>query len=45
MAPRCYNLTRDAEKEVRRIEREDNILIEMVTVDELVNQQLDKQLK
>ena len=39
-----FSFSRDAEKEVRRIAREESLSIEMVTVDELVNQQLDKQL-
>ncbi|PPD58250.1 DNA methyltransferase [Dehalogenimonas etheniformans] len=39
-----FSFSRDAEKEIRRIEREDGLKIEMVTVDELVSQLLDKQL-
>jgi DNA modification methylase len=39
-----FSFSRDAEKEVRRIEREEGLFIELVTVDELVGQQLDKQL-
>lgn len=40
-----FSFSRDAEKEIRRIEREESVTIEMVTVDELVSQELDKQLK
>ena len=40
-----FDFSRDAEKETRRIEREENIKIEMVTVNEIIESQLDKQLK
>ena len=40
-----FSFSRDAEKEVRRIEREEGLTIEMITVNEIVEGQLDKQLK
>jgi DNA modification methylase len=40
-----FSFSRDAEKEVRRIEREEGLIIEMITVNEIVERQLDKQLK
>lgn len=40
-----FSFSRDAEKEVRRIEREDNLIIEMVTVDELVQKQMNGLMK
>jgi histone H3/H4 len=39
-----FSFSRDAEKEIRRMAREENLEIEMVTVDELVKSQLDKQI-
>jgi len=39
-----FSFSRDAEKEVRRIEREDGLTIEMITVNEIVERQLDKSL-
>lgn len=39
-----FSFSRDAEKEVRRIEREEGVLIELVTVNEIVEKQLDKEL-
>ncbi len=39
-----FSFSRDAEREIRRMAREENLTIEMVTVDELVKLQLDKQL-
>jgi DNA modification methylase len=40
-----FRFSRDAEKEVRRIEREDGLMIEMVTVEELVEKQMNGLLK
>jgi len=40
-----FGFSRDAEKEIRRIKRDEGLSIEMVTVSELVSQQLDKRLK
>jgi len=39
-----FSFSRDAEKEVRRIEREEGVVIELVTVNEIVEKQLDKEL-
>jgi len=39
-----FSFSSDAEKEVRRIEREEGVVIELVTVNEIVEKQLDKQL-
>lgn len=40
-----FDFSRDADKEIRRIKREENIEIEKVTVNEILEKQLDKQLK
>ena len=40
-----FNFSRDAEKEVRRAERDENLEIELITVDSIVEKQIDKQLK
>ncbi len=40
-----FSYSRDAIREVRRIEREDGVLIEMVTVDELVQKQMNGLMK
>ena len=40
-----FDFSRDADKEIRRIEREENIEIQKITVAEIVEMQLDKQLK
>ena len=40
-----FSFSRDAEKEVRRIERDEGVVIELVTVNEIVEKQLDKELK
>jgi len=40
-----FSFSRDAKKEVRRIEREEGLIIEMITVNEIVERQLDKTLK
>jgi len=39
-----FSFSRDAEKEVKRIEREEGVVIDLVTVNEIVEKQLDKQL-
>jgi len=40
-----FSFSRDAEKEVRRIEREEGLVIDMITVDKIVEMQMDKRLK
>jgi len=40
-----FDFSRDAEREVSRVEREENLVIELITVNEIVERQLDKQLK
>ena len=40
-----FSFSRDADKEVRRIEREEGIVIEMITVDKIVEIQMDKRFK
>jgi restriction endonuclease Mrr len=40
-----FSFSRDTEKEVRRIEREEGIEIELITVDKIVEMQMDKRLK
>jgi hypothetical protein len=40
-----FSFSRDAEKEVRRVEREEGLEIELITVNEIVERQMDKQLK
>jgi restriction endonuclease Mrr len=40
-----FSFSRDAEKEIRRIEREEGLIIEMVTVDELVNKEMNGLMK
>ena len=40
-----FSFSRDAEKEVRRAERDEDLEIELITVNEIVERQLDKQLK
>ena len=36
-----FGFSRDAEKEIRRIEREDGLIIKMVTVEELIQKQMN----
>jgi len=40
-----FDFSRDAEKEVRRVEREEGLEIELVTVNKIVEMQMDKRLK
>jgi hypothetical protein len=40
-----FDFSRDAEAEIRRTEREEGLEIEPITVTQLIEQQLDKQLK
>ncbi len=40
-----FNFSRDAEKEVRRAEREEGLEIELITVNEITERQLDKRLQ
>lgn len=41
----AFSFSRDAEREVRRVEREEGLEIELITVNEIVERQMDKQLK
>jgi hypothetical protein len=40
-----FSFSRDADKEIRRLSREENVEIETITVDEIVENQMDKQMK
>jgi len=40
-----FSFSKDAEKEVRRIEREEGLVIEMITVDKITEMQMDKRFK
>ena len=40
-----FSFSRDAEKEVKRIERDEGLVIKLITVDKIIEEQLDKRLK
>ena len=40
-----FSFSRDAEKEVRRVERDEALQIELITVDSIVEKQMDKDMK
>jgi predicted helicase len=40
-----FSFSRDVDKEIRRLERDEDIQIQLITVNEIVEKQLDKQLK
>jgi DNA modification methylase len=40
-----FSFSRDVDKEIRRLERDEGIQIQLITVNEIVEKQLDKQLK